>query len=143
MSEEERLRVGGDVDAWCTRCKMMLAHTIVAKVGDVPVKVECNTCGSVHKYRPKPPGTSRTGKEVARQARQTMEPAESWRNLLEARYIAGVKPVRYSVSTDLNKGDLVEHPKFGTGVVIAKHGIDKVEVRFEDDIRLLACCRKR
>ena len=27
------LKVGGDVDAWCTRCKMNLGHTVLAMVG--------------------------------------------------------------------------------------------------------------
>lgn len=45
------LAVGRNCDAWCTRCKMDLAHTIVAMVGGTPVQVKCNTCDGIHKYR--------------------------------------------------------------------------------------------
>ena len=29
-----KLTTGGDVDSWCTKCKMMILHTIVAMVDD-------------------------------------------------------------------------------------------------------------
>jgi len=45
------LKVGGEVDAVCGRCKMTLAHTILAMVGTKPVRVQCNTCGAQHGYR--------------------------------------------------------------------------------------------
>ena len=32
-------RVGGDIDASCTRCKMILGHTILAMVGSKPARV--------------------------------------------------------------------------------------------------------
>ena len=35
-------RVGGEVDATCTRCKMELAHTILAMVGPKIIRVRCN-----------------------------------------------------------------------------------------------------
>src|SRR5512147_1411968 len=44
-------RVGGEVDAFCSKCQLLLAHTVIAMVGAVPVKVECNTCRAVHKFR--------------------------------------------------------------------------------------------
>jgi hypothetical protein len=44
-------RVGGEVDAPCARCKLDLAHTILAMVGKRIVRVRCNTCQSDHAYR--------------------------------------------------------------------------------------------
>ncbi|MGB8933052.1 MAG: hypothetical protein WCC48_17540, partial [Anaeromyxobacteraceae bacterium] len=44
-------KVGGEVDALCTKCELVLAHTVIAMVGEVPVKVECNTCHGVHRYK--------------------------------------------------------------------------------------------
>ncbi len=46
--------VGGDVNAWCSKCKMELAHTIIAMVDELPKKVQCNTCSGKHNYRLKP-----------------------------------------------------------------------------------------
>ena len=44
-------KVGGEVDAFCTKCELVLAHTVHAMVGGGPVKVECNTCHGVHRYK--------------------------------------------------------------------------------------------
>src|SRR3954469_25212693 len=54
----EELKVGGELDAWCTSCRQMKWHVIVALVGGKPAKVECNGCGKQHQYRAAPPGSS-------------------------------------------------------------------------------------
>lgn len=50
------LKTGGEVDSWCTKCRMVLNHRIIAMVGPKPVRVECSTCGSHHNYRARAPG---------------------------------------------------------------------------------------
>ena len=45
---------GGYVDAWCTKCKMELGHTIIAMVDNMPKRVQCNTCGGKHNFRTGP-----------------------------------------------------------------------------------------
>ena len=45
------VKVGGEVDSFCTKCQLVLAHTVHAVVGGRPVKVECNTCHGVHRYK--------------------------------------------------------------------------------------------
>jgi hypothetical protein len=62
-------RVGGEVDASCTRCRMELAHTILAMVGTKVARVRCNTCGSDHVYR----GTQRPSRSAAAQTRAAAE----------------------------------------------------------------------
>src|SRR5436190_4368870 len=54
----ENKKLGGNIDSWCGKCKLVLAHTIEAMVGDKPARVHCNTCGSQHSYKPNPPGTA-------------------------------------------------------------------------------------
>ena len=44
-------KAGGEIDAYCTRCKLDLAHRVIAMVGEAVKKVECKTCGSHHNYR--------------------------------------------------------------------------------------------
>jgi len=56
-----KIDVGRDIDCRCTRCKMELAHTIIAMVNGVPARVKCNTCHSERKYRaPKRAGKTTT-----------------------------------------------------------------------------------
>src|SRR5437868_2800815 len=54
------LKTGGEVDSWCTKCKLVLNHRVIAMVGGTPVRVECSTCGSHHNYRPRAPGERAT-----------------------------------------------------------------------------------
>ena len=50
------LKAGGEVDSWCTKCRLFLNHRIIAMVGPRPVRVECSTCGSHHNFRAAAPG---------------------------------------------------------------------------------------
>ena len=67
-------KVGGEVDAFCTRCKMDLAHTILAMVGTKPVRVRCNTCGGDHAFRGPPGASERKASTTA--AKRTAAPKE-------------------------------------------------------------------
>src|ERR1700689_1165734 len=66
------LRAGGEVDSYCTKCRMVLNHRIIAMVGNTPRKVECSTCNSHHLYRARPPGEKAPA--GARAAAGTKEP---------------------------------------------------------------------
>ncbi len=51
------------IEARCTRCKDLTSHIVIVVVDNVPAKVECCACGSIHKYYPpagekKPKNTS-------------------------------------------------------------------------------------
>ena len=52
--------VGGEVDAWCGKCKEMRTHNIVAMVGGEAKQVVCQTCSSRHNFRTDPPARART-----------------------------------------------------------------------------------
>src|SRR3982751_6009713 len=54
----EEYKVGGELDAWCTSCRLMKWHTIVALVAGKPAKVECQGCNKQHQYRAQPPGSA-------------------------------------------------------------------------------------
>src|SRR5580698_4499545 len=50
------LKAGGEVDSWCTKCRLFLNHRIIAMLGAKPARVECSTCGSHHNFRAAAPG---------------------------------------------------------------------------------------
>src|SRR5437867_11032714 len=56
-------KAGDEVDSKCTKCKMVLAHVIVAMVGDQIARVKCNTCNGEHAYRPPPSASEATAKK--------------------------------------------------------------------------------
>jgi len=47
----ETMRLGDVLDDYCTRCRLLTNHSIVAIVGDEVKKVRCRTCNHEHDYR--------------------------------------------------------------------------------------------
>ncbi len=43
---------GSRIQSRCTRCKDITSHIVIVVVDNLPMKVECCACGSVHKYHP-------------------------------------------------------------------------------------------
>jgi len=131
---------GSNIDSWCGKCKLVLAHTIEAMVGDKPVRVHCNTCRSQHSYKPHPPGTSsRRGQQ--REPGDGSAPhapkgrSSRYQSLLKAKNTAGAKP--YSPKDKYEPGDVLEHPTFGRGIATAVKDPTKIEVLFESGPKTL------
>ena len=147
------LRAGGEIDSWCTKCKLVLNHRIIAMQGAVPVRVECSTCNSHHNFRAKAPGdkaaaggagkaagASSAGPKSSRgptKAQQTVADRErSWEKAVSGR---GVNEfTSYTVALLFNEGDLIRHKKFGDGIVTRIVDANKVEILFRDEARMLA-----
>jgi hypothetical protein len=135
------LRPGGNVDSWCGTCKMVLAHTIEAMVGDKPARVHCNTCQAQHTYKPNKPGesaakTPRTRKAAVPGAPKTPRVrATQYQKLLNDKDRSQAK--RYSPKEVYAPGDVVEHPNFGVGVTTAIKDGAKIEVLFEAGMKML------
>jgi hypothetical protein len=130
------VKVGGEVDALCTKCEMILAHTVHAVVAGRPVKVECNTCHGVHRYRD-PPGRSVARPSAAKAGRPAREraPVIAFDELLAARDVANAEP--YSPKRTYGVGEVIDHPTFGRGFVSAVKDAGKVEITFRSDVKVL------
>ena len=135
------IKVGGEVDSYCTRCELVLAHTVHALLGGRPVKVECNTCHSVHRFRD-PPGTAAARAAGSRAAGPRSDrPARerpvvvAFDELLAAHDTSAAQP--YSPKKRFARGDVVDHPVFGRGFVSALKDGDKVEITFRGDVKVL------
>ena len=50
MSDRE-LRLGDVIDDYCSRCRLVMNHGVVALVGSEVGRVRCNTCMSEHAFR--------------------------------------------------------------------------------------------
>lgn len=132
-----RHRTGGEVDAFCTKCKMLLAHTIVAMVGDKIVRVKCNTCGGDHSYRGAPdarPASTRSA-AAARPAREKVEKVIiSFEQQLADKDVANAPA--YNVRETFQVDQVIRHPTFGIGLVTAVRG-DKMDVAFKAETKTL------
>ncbi len=146
----KKLSAGDIIDARCTRCRDILNHRIVAMVGDKVVRVECNTCGGVHNYYPPPePKTVRnTGSGAAARKTPTSAPRaprrdpqqsdrDEWLMLRSNMRID--RAIAYNMNAAFRADDLVDHPVFGLGVVRQLVPPNKMQVLFEDGVKLLRC----
>jgi hypothetical protein len=148
-------KTGGEIDAYCTKCRLDLTHRIIAMVGDAVKKVECKTCGSHHLYRR--PKTERdaaaarllkraedrkatsAGSKAERQTqaqRIERDQTTAWEHAIAGQPSSAFKP--YRISLTLGAGELIHHPKFGDGVVSRVIDRGKVEVLFKDGPRTMA-----
>lgn len=155
MSSTKKLAAGERIESRCRRCNDVTGHIIVAMVGGEIYKVECQACRSIHKFHsPNPvpktaaeprrrtttPGQPRAPKsaqaERAGSVRQSVAIEQAWQEALN-RHIGSAKP--YAMNATFEKGDLVDHPSFGTGIVQSVEAPNKMDVLFRDGIRSLRC----
>jgi hypothetical protein len=147
-------KVGGDVDAYCTKCRMDLSHRVIAMVGGEPKRVKCLTCDGEHNYRKpmseraenrpsaaKPAGGGKSPAKPRATKGAAASKTERTAKLTWEKSIAG-QPANafkaYSIKAFFSEGELVRHSKFGDGVVARVIDPTKVEVLFEDGPRTMA-----
>lgn len=130
----EMTKVGGEVDSFCSKCNLVLAHTIHAMVGPRPVKVECNTCHAVHAFR-RPPGSSAIIPKKNAKGVREKPVVLSFDELLRVRNPAAA--LRYSQRTSFSLDQVIDHPTFGMGYVSQVRDASKIEVTFRSDVKVL------
>ncbi|HLW55909.1 MAG TPA: hypothetical protein VKY27_00905 [Bacteriovoracaceae bacterium] len=131
-----QLTVGKDVLSYCSKCKLNLGHTIVAmKDTQTIAKVKCNTCKTMHAY--KDPSQSKTKQSRVRKATALSTKIVSVSDLwMEKMSNTTKKSTPYSVKGKFLEGDVIDHSKFGPGIV-EKVIDDKIEVVFRHEIKTL------
>lgn len=158
----ENLTVGGEVLAYCGKCKADTTHRIIAMVDGAPVKVECVSCHAQHKYRMAeehkqalkkakrssgkvPSRTARTAstrKPRSASAKAAAALAEEnarvkdWESRVQGRALSEFTP--YSPKATFEEGQLIHHSKFKEGYVVRIIDKTKMEVMFEHGPRTLA-----
>lgn len=133
--------VGSEVEAYCTKCKLVLAHSVVTMDGAKPRRVRCNTCRGEHNYRATKPVSKAAPKKAAKTPKKpsTRKTRQSWEEVMQE---AAAKPhKKYSMSGSYGEGDWIEHATFGLGCVQTFTAPNKITVRFADSTRMLVCNR--
>jgi hypothetical protein len=142
---------GDEVDAKCSKCKIegvgdVVAHTVIAMKGAKIARVKCNSCTAEHAYRA-PPTASEATAAKRRAERKTTKtaPITPKTTATEFEVIAADKDLtvaeKYSIKMELNLNDIVDHPKFGIGVVTEIREHQKAHVAFPDGGRVLVYAR--
>jgi len=126
--------VGKDIDAWCGKCKLVLAHVIVALKDGDPHRVQCKTCEAVHAFKTEEPAKPTKSTASKRRA----GPSEYDRRLT-GRDLSTASP--YKLTSTYRADELIKHRTLGYGLVTEQIGDSKVEVLFPDGPKLLVCGR--
>jgi hypothetical protein len=124
---------GRDLDAYCTRCKFETAHVIVAMDGQRIVRVQCKSCQSVHAYRGGPP-TPRSSSRASGRTKQPLTASEYDRLMIgrDTSRARSYKPAEIYAAEEV-----INHAKFGLGVVVRVLADRKVEVAFDSGVKVL------
>ena len=139
--------VGKNIDAFCSRCQLTLAHIVLYEVGGAVHSVKCKTCRSEHRYHgPKPekrrevPAERRPGRESCK-IQKPVRPVDA--RLWEQRNAstpADAVVWDYKWTENYEKGDVIAHPQFGRGFV-EKVSTDSMEVIFREGRKQMAINR--
>jgi len=132
--------VGGEVDAFCTKCKMTLAHTILAMVGERIARVRCNTCMGEHAFKASAPGTAKpraTKRKTATGVRAKPTSA-NFDEQLATKNMANARTYAFTEKFALDQ--IIDHPTFGRGFV-AQVRPDKIDVVFRGSVKTLVHAR--
>ncbi len=127
---------GGHIEAWCTKCRLELGHTIVAMVANSPKKVKCNTCNSQHNFRAKPSEKKRIkSKKPLQRVKAPEINYDEFISRLTDSELSNAK--KYRIEGSFEKNEVINHSRFGIGIVSSVIQSNKVEILFKDGPRLL------
>ncbi len=117
--------VGGEVEAWCGKCKELRNHDIVAVIEGLPKQVLCTFCKSRHGYRTEPARASgleesaaksvpmmSSGRSGGKNDKATKERLQLERELLDA-----VSTPTFDPRDNFKPGQIIAHPKWGRGKI--------------------------
>ena len=130
-------QVSEDIVAYCTSCKLDLAHVIVALDGKKVKKVLCKTCDKEHVYKaPKkgkvPPKKKKT---TAKSKKITISPLEEWETAMKQAKDAPISV--YAQDGSFKEGEKVDHSTFGKGLITKLIHPNKMEVIFEEGTKFM------
>jgi hypothetical protein len=133
------LAAGKEVLSVCNKCNLTLAHTIVVmKDHKTPDKVRCNTCKGTHAYKdPAQKVVARKrvpnlGTPNHKTSKVNLE--DMWSQAMKT---STGQELSYNIQTKFNKGDVINHPSFGVGIVEKTIDNDKIEILFRTSFKTL------
>ena len=138
----EELRAGAEIDAYCTKCRLVTNHRIVAMADGVVKRVVCLTCDGQHNFRSPPgakkPKVSRARRVQKGEKRVRNDPGQAFELWVKQKGSMLVEPRNYIMAEAYRNGEAISHPTFGLGFVNKVLNNKKMEVMFEKDIKTLA-----
>lgn len=136
----KELGVGKEVLSYCSKDKHTLAHIILSMKDEMTIgKVQCKTCQAIQVYKDpsKVKDKSTKGKKTIMGPKAKSSKKSNSDLWLEAVNNTKTKSQPYSTKHKFHVGDILDHPKFGPGVIERLIDSDKIEVIFRHEVRTL------
>lgn len=136
---------GADIDAYCSKCELELAHVIIAMAGAKPARVVCKTCRTEHAYRTRAKAAGTTPRTRAaggskRAGGSRGGPKEgSYDQLIAGQDLS--RAIRYAPATTFTEGQVLDHKLFGLGFVLKELPDAKIDVVFPAGTKTLVHAR--
>lgn len=130
--------IGNVVQAFCSKCNMLVAHSIGKLSGTRISQVECSTCKDNHAFRkspPKSPGATQEARKAAAVQRGITAAAANFDTLMHEADMSKAMPYGFAATFHLN--DIIDHKAFGLGRVIRTLSGNKIEVVFKQSSKIL------
>ena len=123
----------------CSKCGQDRYHKVLTHTNATTVRMKCEVCGKTgnHNLEAKKASALKTkspragGKASSVKASQHASQYEAFKNTMDSNRV-----IAYNMKISFKEEQVVQHPKFGLGLVRSVQG-DKIEVFFEDEVRFL------
>ncbi len=123
----------------CSKCGLDRYHKVLTHTNETTVRLKCEVCGKMgnHNMEAKKATSTKaktprvSAKSLSAKAAAHASEFEAFKNGVDAG-----RAVAYSMKITFKEDQVVQHPKFGIGLVRSVQG-DKIEVFFEDEVRFL------
>jgi hypothetical protein len=113
-------------------------HRVLTHTNETTVRLKCEVCGKTGNHNLEVKKATSKSKTPRTSAKSISAKAAAHASQYEV-FKSGVDSARavvYSMKITFKEEQVVQHPKFGIGLVRSVQG-DKIEVFFEDEVRFL------
>lgn len=136
-SEDGPMKVGQEIKYLCSRCDLELWHTVLAVVNNQPARLKCNTCKSERNYRAPKSSDAPTRRASVSEERAKIRGSHPELYQQKLRETVMKSPKAYRIDEAFEADDVIDHVKFGRGVVLKLVHPDRMDVLFQDETRTL------
>ena len=114
---------------WCAKCEEDRYHKVLTHPTKTSAKLECEVCKKKSTFK-----LADTKKKVTRPRKKAKSVEDTWMELKNKSDVSKAEP--YSMKKKFKSDALIDHPKFGLGVVTEVTGL-AILVTFQDGERSL------
>ncbi len=124
----------------CSKCGLDRYHKVVTHTNETTVRLKCEVCGKTGNHNLEVKKSTSTAKSKGPKESKKTISAKAAAHAAEFEVFKNANnadgALTYSMKVTFKESQVVQHPKFGLGLVRSVQG-DKIEVFFEDEVRFL------